>query len=275
MPFLEIDAHCPICEKAAHISAETPDLRNTFICSVCNSRPRERVLMYVLQKYFPDWRNMDIHKSSGNWRGASLKMLRECKSYTLSHYDQEIGFGNIHERRRYISQDLTSQTFPRDYFDLVVTQDVFEHLMDPDKAIREIARTLKPGGAHVCTVPIVRKDKPSRRWAVMRGNEIVYLLPKEIHGNPVGGKGSLVTIDWGWDIAAYLSHHSGLTVTICDYDIVESGLRANFNEVLICRKNLFLSYDCLSVGCQVLSSTRDVLGPSSQLNSAPLALCCG
>lgn len=192
--------------------------------------------MHVLGKYFPNWRDLQIHESSGNWMGASLKLLRECKNFTLSQYDPEIGFGNFHERRRYISQDLCHQTFETQSFDLVITQDVFEHIFEPDKAIREIARTLKPGGAHICTVPIVRKADASRRRARMQGDHIIHLLPEETHGNPVGGKGALVTIDWGWDIAAYLSYHSGLVVTLCDYDIIECGIRADLNEVLICRK---------------------------------------
>jgi ubiquinone/menaquinone biosynthesis C-methylase UbiE len=45
-----------------------------------------------------------------------------------------------------------AQSFPAESFDIVVTQDVFENLFAPDRAIKEIARTLRPGGAHIMTV---------------------------------------------------------------------------------------------------------------------------
>ena len=43
-------------------------------------------------------------------------------------------------------------TFQNESFDLFITQDVFEHVMEPNKAFKEIERVLKPGGAHVFTV---------------------------------------------------------------------------------------------------------------------------
>jgi SAM-dependent methyltransferase len=36
--------------------------------------------------------------------------------------------------------------FPSDYFDLIISNEVIEHVIDDQKAIREMARTLKPGG---------------------------------------------------------------------------------------------------------------------------------
>ena len=36
-----------------------------------------------------------------------------------------------------------------------------EHIFDPSKAFSEIARTLKTGGAHIFTVPLINKNKPT------------------------------------------------------------------------------------------------------------------
>jgi len=233
---LEVDGYCPICEKAARFVATTDYLRSSFRCTLCNSVPRERAIMYVIMKYFPNWRDLHIHESSGNWMGASLKLMRECSNYTHSQYDPALGFGNIHDKRKYVSQDLESQTFGSDQFDIVITQDVFEHLFQPNLAIKEIARTLKIGGAHICTFPIVRKNQPSRRRAVLKPTGVLHLLPAEYHGNPMDSSGSLVTIDWGWDVANYFNHHSGLSVTICDIEKLDYGIKAQLNEVLVCFK---------------------------------------
>jgi len=48
-------------------------------------------------------------------------------------------------------------------FDLVITQDFFEHVLRPAKAFAEIARTLKPGGALIYAVPydLGKNGRPS------------------------------------------------------------------------------------------------------------------
>lgn len=118
-------------------------------------------------------------------------------------------------------------------FDLVITQDVFEHLFHPDRAIKEIARTLKPGGATLMTVPILRKTLPSRRRAEIVDGAITHLLDAQFHGNPIDAKGSLVTVDWGYDFVAYLQAVSGLSFLMIQIDNIDHGIRADLNEVLI------------------------------------------
>jgi SAM-dependent methyltransferase len=192
--------------------------------------------MYVLNLLYPEWRTLKIHESSPADRGTSLKIRQECPGYVASHFDPTILFGTVHPTRNYRSEDLEHQTFDDESFDLVITQDVFEHLFNPDLAIREIARTLRPGGAHIGTVPLVMREQPSRRRARLREGKIVHELPPEYHGNPLSPDGSLVTVDWGFDIANYLSHVSGLSTTILLIDDLHFGLRAQYLEVLVSRK---------------------------------------
>jgi SAM-dependent methyltransferase len=191
--------------------------------------------MHLLQTLRPDWRDLLIHESSpGNT--ASDKLWRLCAQFKPSQYDLSTPFGQINHATGCQSEDLQSQTFANEVFDVVVTQDVFEHIFDPGAAIREIARTLKPGGFHICTVPLVRQALPSRRRAVLRGSHVEHLAPAEYHVNPIDEKGSLVTIDWGWDIAEFFQFHSGLSTTIYMLDRLDMGIRADLCEVLVARK---------------------------------------
>ena len=178
---------------------------------------------------------MSIHESSPAPRGASIR-LREAKSYTASQYEKSIPFGSVHPDHGYRSEDLEKQTFADQTFDLVVTQDVFEHLFNPGKAISEIARTLRPNGAYVMSVPIALKDKPSRRRAALVDGKIELYGPEEWHGNPVDKKGSLVTIDWGYDILNYLHAHSGLSPSLIYFDDVSKGIRAELIDIVVLRK---------------------------------------
>jgi hypothetical protein len=247
MTSFKTDGYCPICEKATVFLAESSDdikpdwwrhwFRGALLCTHCGSLPRERALMSVLQELRPDWRQLSIHESSPGRRGASRKLQDECPGYIGSHYYPTIPWGSIHPVTKYRSEDLTAQTFPNDTFDVVVTQDVFEHLFDPGQAIAEIARTMRLGGITVMTVPMVRKGLPSQRRAEVRDGQIVHLQPPQYHGNPASSDGSLVTIDWGYDIASFLSMRSGMGVSIHAIDDISRGIRAVHNDVVVCRKS--------------------------------------
>jgi SAM-dependent methyltransferase len=234
--YLVVKGYCQICEDSAIFRSKDDWLRDHFFCERCRSIPRERSILYALNLFYPEWRTLKIHESSPADRGASQKIRQECPGYVASHYDRNVPPGTVHPSGKYRSEDLEHQTFEDESFDLVITQDVFEHLFWPDLAIREIARTLRLGGAHIGTVPLVMREQPSRRRARLTGGQIIHELPPEYHGNPLSSDGSLVTMDWGFDIADYLNHLSGLNTTLVFVDDLHLGLRAQFLEVLVCRK---------------------------------------
>jgi SAM-dependent methyltransferase len=208
--------------------------RDQLLCDRCFSIPRERALMVVIQMLYPHWRELSVHESSPSQRGASAKLARESRSYVGSQFIPGAELGSAWND--YVVQDLERQTFGDSSFDLVITQDVFEHLFDPAAAIREIVRTLRPGGAHIMTVPIVRKGKPSRRRASLKDGVVINHLEPDWHGNPVGEK-SLVTVDWGYDIADFLAEHSACPTTLFSIDDPGRGVRAEYIEVVVTRKN--------------------------------------
>jgi SAM-dependent methyltransferase len=130
-------------------------------------------------------------------------------------------------------ENLEALTFDDESIDLHVTQDVLEHVFHPSEVFKEIARTLKPGGMHICTVPLVNKGKPSTLRARIENKEIVYVEPEQYHGNPVGDGRSLVTVDWGFDICRHIFEASGLFTYIVYIDDLSKGIRAEYIEVLV------------------------------------------
>ncbi|HEY3251746.1 MAG TPA: class I SAM-dependent methyltransferase, partial [Ignavibacteria bacterium] len=134
--------------------------------------------------------------------------------------------------------DIENQTFNDEIFDIIVTQDVMEHVYNPEKAFKEIARTLKKGGAHIFTVPIVNKHKSTEVWAKKGDNgEPIFLNKPEYHGNPIDPKGSPVTMHWGFDIVDFIKSKSDLDTKIEYIDNLDFGVRAEFIEVLVSLKN--------------------------------------
>ena len=124
--------------------------------------------MNCIETFYPQWRDADIHESSPGNRGASLKLRNNCNNYIASHFFAGEPLGN--KVKGFRNEDLENQTFAAGSFDLVITQDVMEHVFDPAKAFSEIARTLRKGGAHIFTVPLVNKGKPSEKWAELNKN---------------------------------------------------------------------------------------------------------
>jgi len=229
--------HCPCCDNEVVFKSYNSWLRDYFRCSHCGCIPRERALMLTIQQYYPGWKDLAIHETSPGYRGASVKLKSQCKNYTATQFYPGEPWGTIINDFR--NENLEKQTFDSEVFDLVISADVMEHVYDPENAFKEIARTLKKGGAHIFTVPIINRHKRTEVWATLGENgEPKFLGNPEYHGNPVDPKGSPVTMHWGFDIVDFIKQKSGLDTTIEYLDDLHHGVRAEFNEVLVSVKNV-------------------------------------
>jgi Methyltransferase domain len=231
-PYLVSSGRCPSCDQESRFVAHTDWLRDGFLCQKCGSVPRERAVMLAIETFFPGWRDAVVHESSPSQRATSARLARECRDYTGSQYFPDGKPGEW--RDGHLHQDLENQSFADGSVDLHVSQDVLEHVFDPAAVFREVARTLKPGGMHIFTTPLVRKEQPSRRRArLLPDGEVRNLLPAEFHGNPISGEGSLVTVDWGFDIVEFIQQASGLPTRMVILDDLAHGIRAEYIEVLV------------------------------------------
>lgn len=215
---MEFQGYCPICEKESQFVAYGPWFRDTLICRVCQTTPRFRSFAHVLRSSFPNYTELRIHESSPTQLTSCI--WRNCRDYSASHFYPD---GQDHDFQH---QNLQAMRFPDEVFDLFVTMDVFEHIPEPEKAFREIARVLKPGGAHIFSIPLYWQMTTTSR----KDKESVY------HQNPIDPKGSLVTIDYGRDVAEYIFKASGMFTTIYSIQDREKGILGEMTEVLVSRK---------------------------------------
>lgn len=232
-PLYSVPGTCSICEHEVQFNAWSDHLRDTFLCGRCASIPRERAIMVAIEKFAPNWRELRIHESSPAPRGVSLKLAEECSRYTATQYHPSVPEGS-HHSDGWRCENLERQTFGDGEFDLVITQDVLEHVFDFDAVCREIARTLAPGGMHIATTPLVMQQMPSvPRATIGKGGSITYLGEAEYHGNPVDGDGALVTFWWGFDIANRIDRVAPFNTIISSVRDPSSGIDGPLNEVLI------------------------------------------
>jgi Methyltransferase domain len=223
---------CTACDQPSVFVERDTWLREHYHCVLCDSLPRQRALMNVLKSIFPQWKQLRIYEASPH--GPVLHRLqRGCPGYTTSHLYKDAPLGASHSGMR--CENLEALTFPDAVFDLVITQDVLEHVLDPTRAFSEIARVLTPAGAHVFTVPYYR-GRPTLVRAVPSHQGITYLEKPEYHGNPIDPQGSLVVTEWGDDLPEQIFRSSGMLTTIIRTRDRTLGLDGEFLEVFVSRK---------------------------------------
>jgi SAM-dependent methyltransferase len=224
---------CPICERRVLFFKESAWLRDSYKCSDCHSIPRNRALANALNRFYPHWRESTIHESSPG--GPLSEFLKKsCSNYSCSHCYDNVPRGAYFNGFR--SEDLSAMTFADESLDMFVTSDVFEHVLEPVSAFKEIARVLRPGGAHIFTMPWYGQIDQSVQRAAVENGKIIHLLEPMYHGNPISEEGSLVTYDWGKDFCDVIFMASRMTTTIYLERNVDLGLDAEFLEVFVSRK---------------------------------------
>lgn len=192
---------CKVCGKVSEFKInDDAVLLREAVCEHCgasirNSDVAEEIIRFISGD---DAGLMDQGQEIGKYEilntcstGYIHNVLKDFDNYTCSEYFDNVPSGDYCEG--ILCVDLCHMPFEDNTFDIVVSEDVFEHVEHYGQALKEIFRVLKPGGCHIFTVPL-----HDGRMTESRENK-----RKVYHGdpNPIGGgDGSLVITDWGDDI---------------------------------------------------------------------------
>lgn len=231
--------YCFCCQKITSFVSTEYWLRDYYICTSCGSVPRQRAIMKVLNDKANNYKDLVIHESSPS--GPTFELLKNiAPNYTYSYFYDNIELGEvIHNDVKCTNQNIEKLKFANNSFDIFITQDVMEHVNNPKSAFKEISRVLKPGGLYIFTVPLYPWIKTRPRIKIKNG-AIEHILPAVYHGNPISDDGSLVTYDWGSDIADKILKWSGMQTEIISFPQSEKnyhyGLEADFLQVLVSQK---------------------------------------
>jgi SAM-dependent methyltransferase len=187
---------------------ENQNYRESRVCETCGSNNRMDALAQVLLRtyghrassldhslhYFSDLR---IHEFT--FQGPLFDRLSRLGQFTFSEFYPGVGNGEL-SASGVRCEDIENLTFSDNTFDLVVAQDVLEHVPHPRRGLSEVYRTLVPGGRHIFTVPFDRLVEASVVRTLLKEGALTYLLPPEYHGDPIRDEGALVFTDFGIDI---------------------------------------------------------------------------
>lgn len=184
---------CEACRKITLILtlAESEEFH---VCLRCRANLRYSLLARYLRVAFPDISAMDVLEL--DFSSPLRSMLAQARAYTRSYYRDGIEPGTLREDG-VVCQDITRLTYPDRSLDLIVSSDVLEHVPDAAAAFRESARVLRPGGAHIFTVP---PRLHTTRRAVLEHGQVTYIQPPEYHLDPLDPLGVLAYWDYGPDL---------------------------------------------------------------------------
>ena len=189
--------HCPVCGKSTLFIFTQPFelVRNNALCLWCRSQSRNRqVALCILDAFGPKGilalsdfrRHPEITVLNTSTTTALAKALGHGSNIHCSEFLDGVAPGARSESG-VLNQDLTRLTFADSSLDLILTEDVFEHIPDYKLGFREVHRALKKGGMHIFSIPFYF-DRRTRDLFTWKDGKPVLTEPIEYHGDPVRGQ---------------------------------------------------------------------------------------
>lgn len=187
---------CIACGRPGVFLCFDPNARrNNMSCPFCHSASRNRyIARKILEIFAPDARSLVEWGRSGADTAVYNTHVDDIFCRALSDLPNFVCSALLPGRRLGESvngtatcQDLEQLTFDGDRFDLVISEDVLEHVRQDVRALEQIRRVLKPGGWHVFSVPYDASACTVQRFELRTGGDAPR-LPVEYHGDTIRGR---------------------------------------------------------------------------------------
>lgn len=208
-----LHGYCRVCEREVDFLVDRqcgggesqgiwlPNWRERMVCPVCGLNNRQRMMAVAARGIVKSYRDrrpdvylMEQVTSVYHWMVTSVPQARCTGSEYLG---ENLPPGKVVKGVRH--EDVECLSFADASFDLIISNDVLEHVANPRKAMQEVSRVLRPQGELLMTVPFFLDKEKSERRVEVEGGKLNHVLPPIYHGNPVSDEGALVFTDFGWD----------------------------------------------------------------------------
>jgi hypothetical protein len=152
-----------------------------------------------LKDLFQNHYNLTIWNTESTGPITNLLEENGDDSFISSEYfGPQYESGDIIQSTR--NEDVQNTSFLNNYFDLIISTEVFEHVPRPYVGFSEIYRILKPGGKHIFTVPFSVNDYQDNKLAEIFNNKLRFFKKPVFHGDPVRKEGIPVFTIFGLEM---------------------------------------------------------------------------
>jgi SAM-dependent methyltransferase len=183
------------------IAIQGPNYRESLQALGCLSR--NRAVMAVLEQCYGSLKqleNRDVYLAEAI-SGFATRLGELLPKLTLSEYQQGATSDTL--GKQVTHQNLEALTYPAASFDVVIINEVFEHVERLPMALAEIARVLKPGGRLVatCQLALGQYDSIVKARRNPDTGTIDVLGNPDYHGDPIRPEqGAVVFQIPGWEL---------------------------------------------------------------------------
>lgn len=174
-----------------------PNWRERMVCPNCGCNSRQRLIVHKIFENYNIGNNVLMYEQSSDVFQKVQREIPQVKGF--EYVGEEYGITGTY--KGIPCEDICNLSFKDESYDLIVSNDVFEHVYDYEQAFQEAYRILKPGGRLLFTVPFNANSDMTARRVRKEGNDIILTESEWYHGNPIGDfKPLLVYQLFGWDM---------------------------------------------------------------------------
>lgn len=218
----QLTGYCYVCqgEQAFSIDSNNGEVnwRETLRCPSCHLINRWRSGVHLFETLCAPKKTDQIYITEEIT--PFFQILKQRYPQTIgSEYIEEHASGSFvtsHGKNIRI-ENVTGLSFKNNYFDSLLSFDVLEHVPDYHKALEELFRVLKPGGALMWSAPFSFTENTLICASVLADGSIQHHLPPDYHGDPISDQGVLCFQSFGMDILQEMEKTGFVDARVCGF----------------------------------------------------------
>ena len=200
---------CEVCDKESKFLLDwkysnnlIPNYRERLVCEYCGLNNRQRFIVSYLKSLVLDEgskiSNIYLYEQVTSFYTFIKDRFCNINIVGSEYLGYNRRSGEIVDGIRH--EDALDLSFDDNSIDIIISNDVFEHVPNIHQALSEAYRVLRDKGRLIFSIPFYYYEKETKVRAILQNGQLKHIMQEQYHGNPVSEKGSLVFYDFGWDI---------------------------------------------------------------------------
>lgn len=174
-----------------------PNWRERLVCPNCGCNSRQRFMIHKIFNAYQPGMNVLLYEQGSN---IYNRVYREIPTVRGFEYPGE-NYRGENPNHGFWCEDICNLSYADEEFDIIVSNDIFEHVYDYERAFSEALRVLRPGGKLIFTVPFDGNNDETVRKVELTEKGLRYMESQWFRGSAVPGVEPLRVYEiFGWDM---------------------------------------------------------------------------